>query len=106
MYQIQKKTFVLILYILLLYNCDPIAEVNAKIQEAEDTYIRQATFLMKELMEIVTSEYLQIRIPDKPGMDTVSYNMNKLTNRSFFLRLKRRSRYIEKSWRKRTLVGL
>ena len=73
MYQIQKKTFVPILYTLLLYNCDLIAEVNTKIQEAKDTYISQATFLMKELMEVVTSECLQIRVPDKPGMDPVQY---------------------------------
>ena len=52
---------------------DPIAEVNIKIQGAEDTYISQATFLMKELMEIMTSECLQIRVPDKPGMDSVHY---------------------------------
>ena len=52
---------------------DPIAEVNIKIQGAEDTYISQATFLMKELMEIMTSECLQIRVPDKPGMDPVQY---------------------------------
>ena len=71
MYQIQKKMFVPILYTLLLYNCDPIAEVNTKIQEAEGTYISQATFLMKELMEIMTSECLQIRVPEKPGMDPV-----------------------------------
>ena len=48
----------------------PIAEVNIKIQGAEDTYISQATFLMKELMEIMTSECLQIRVP---GMDPVKY---------------------------------
>ena len=52
---------------------DPIAEVNIKIQGAEDTYISQATFLMKELMEIMTFECLQIRVPDKPGMDPVQY---------------------------------
>ena len=52
---------------------DPIAEVNIKIQGAEDTYISQATFLMKELMEIMTSECFQIRVPDKPGMDPVQY---------------------------------
>ena len=52
---------------------DPIAEVNIKIQGAEDTYISQATFLMKEWMEIMTSECLQIRVPDKPGMDPVQY---------------------------------
>ena len=68
-----KKTFVPILYTLLLYNCDPIAEVSTKIQEAEDTYISQATFLMKELVEIMTSECLEIRVPDKPGMDLVQY---------------------------------
>ena len=74
MYQIQKKSFVPILFTLLLYNCDIITEVNTKIQEAaEDTYISQATFLMKELMEIMTSECLQIRVPDKPGMDPVQY---------------------------------
>ena len=54
---------------------DHIAEVDIKTQGAEDTYISQATFLMKELMEIMTSECLQIRFPDKPGM--VSYSMNK-----------------------------
>ena len=59
--------------LLLLCDCDPIAEVNTKIQEAEDTYISQATFLMKELMEIMTSECLQIRVPDKPGMGPVQY---------------------------------
>ena len=37
---------------------DPIVKVNLKIQGAEDTYISQATFLMKELMEIMTSECL------------------------------------------------
>ena len=68
-----KKSFVPILYTLLLYNCDPIAEMNIKIQEAEDTYSRQATFLVKELMEIMTSKCLQIRVPDKPGMDPVLY---------------------------------
>ena len=52
---------------------DPIAEVNIKIQGAEDTYISQATFLMKELMKIMTSECLQIRVPGKPGMDPVQY---------------------------------
>ena len=52
---------------------DPIAEVSIKIQGAEDTYISQATFLMKELMEIMTSECLQIRVPDKPGMDPVRH---------------------------------
>ena len=52
---------------------DPIAEVNTKNQGAEDTYISQATFLMKELMEIRTSECLQIRVPDKPGMNPVQY---------------------------------
>ena len=51
----------------------PIAEANIKIQGAEDTYISQATFLMKELMEIMTSECLQIQIPDKPGLDPVQY---------------------------------
>ena len=52
---------------------DPIAEVNIKIQGAEDAYISQATFLMKELMEIMTSECLQIWVPDKPGMDPVQH---------------------------------
>ena len=47
--------------------------MNTKIQEAEDTYISQATFLMKELMEITTSECLQIQVPDKPSMDPVQY---------------------------------
>ena len=47
--------------------------MNTKTQEAEDTYISQATFLMKELMEIITSECLQIRVPDKPGMERVQY---------------------------------
>ena len=72
--------FVPIVYTLLLYNCDPITEVSIKIQEAEDTYISQATFLVKELlMEIMTSECLQIRVPDKPGMDPVQYEqVNKL----------------------------
>ena len=67
-----KKTFVPILYTLLLYNCDPIAEVNTRIQEADNTYSSQATFLMKEV-EIMTSECLQIWVPDKPGMDPVQY---------------------------------
>ena len=58
---------------------DPIAEVNNKVQEAEDTYISQATFLMKELMEIATSECLQIRVPDKSGMDPV---LNEQVNKS------------------------
>ncbi|CAM9667254.1 unnamed protein product [Ascophyllum nodosum] len=52
---------------------DPIAEMNIKIQGAEDAYISQATFLMKKLMEIMISECLQIRVPDKPGMDPVQY---------------------------------
>ena len=52
---------------------DPIAEVKIKIQRAEDTYISQATFPMKGLMEIMTSVCLQIRVPDKPGMDPVQY---------------------------------
>ena len=52
---------------------NPIAEVNIKVQGAEDTHISQATFLMKALMEIMTSECLQIRVPDKPGMDPVQY---------------------------------
>ena len=37
---------------------DPIAKVNTKIQGAEDMYISQATFLMKELMENMTSEWI------------------------------------------------
>ena len=58
---------------------DPIAEVNIKIEGAEDTYISWATFLMKESIEIMTSECLQIRVPDKPGMDPVQYEqVNKL----------------------------
>ena len=57
---------------------NPIAEVNIKILGAEDTYISQATFLMKELMmEIMTSECLQIRVPDKSGMDPVQYEQVK-----------------------------
>ena len=47
--------------------------MNIKIQGAEDTYISQATFLMKELMGIMTCECLQMRVPDKPGMDPVQY---------------------------------
>ena len=82
----------------------PIAEVNIKIQGADDTYISQATFLMKELMEILTSECLRIRVPDKPGMDPVQYEQ--VNKSELFLGLKRRSRFIKKSWRKRILVGL
>ena len=53
--------------------------MNIKIQGAEDTYISEAAFLMQELMEIMTSECLQIRVPDKPGMDLVQYEqVNKL----------------------------
>ena len=47
--------------------------MNIKIQGAEDTYISQATFLMKKLMEIMTSECLQIWVPDKPGTDPVQH---------------------------------
>ena len=69
---------------------DPIAEVKIKIQGAEDTYISQATFLMKELMEIMTSVCLQIRVPDKLGMDPVQYEQ--VNKSELFLSLKRRSR--------------
>ena len=53
---------------------DPVAEVNTKVQGAEDTYISQATFLMTELLAITGSGPFRIRTPDKPQMDPVPYD--------------------------------
>ena len=53
---------------------DPVAEVNIKVQEAEDTYISQATFLMTELLAIMESGPFLIRTPDKPQVDPVPYD--------------------------------
>ena len=83
---------------------DPIAEENIKIQGSEDTYISQATFLMKGLMEIMTSECVQIRVPDKPGMDPVQYEQ--VDKSELFPEVETAVEVIEKSWRKRTLIGL
>ena len=53
---------------------DPVAEVNTKVQGAEDTYISQATFLMTELLAIMRSGPFRIRTPDKPQVDPVPYD--------------------------------
>ena len=53
---------------------DPVAEVNTKIQGAEDTYISQATFLMTELLAIMGSGPFCTRTPDKPQVDPVPYD--------------------------------
>ena len=53
---------------------DPVAEVNIKLQGAEDTYISQATFLMTELLAIMESGPFRIRTPDKPQVDPVPYD--------------------------------
>ena len=53
----------------------PVAEVNTKVQGAEDTYISQATFLMTELLAIMGSGPFRIRTPDKPQqVDPVPYD--------------------------------
>ena len=53
---------------------DPVAEVNTKVQGAEDTYISQATFLMTELLAIMGSGPFRIRTPDRPQVDPVPYD--------------------------------
>ena len=53
---------------------DPVAEVNTKVQGAEDTYISQATFLMTELLTIMGSGPFRIRTRDKPQVDPVPYD--------------------------------
>ena len=53
---------------------DPEAEVNTKVQGAEDTYISQATFLMTELLTIMGSGRFRIRTPDKPQVDSIPYD--------------------------------
>ncbi|CAM9975726.1 unnamed protein product, partial [Ascophyllum nodosum] len=53
---------------------DPVAEVNNKVQGAEDTYISQATFLMTELLANMESGPFRIRTPDKPQVDPVPYD--------------------------------
>ena len=52
---------------------DPIAEVNIKIQGAKSTYIGEAAFLMKELMEIAKESEFDIRVPDQPNVSPVQY---------------------------------
>ena len=53
---------------------DPVAEVNIKVQGAEDTYISQATFLMTELLAIMESGPFRIRTLDKPQVEPVPYD--------------------------------
>ena len=53
---------------------DPVAEVNTKVQGAEETYISQATFLMTELQVIMGLGPFCIRTPNKPQVDPVPYN--------------------------------
>ena len=53
---------------------DPVAEVNTKVQGAENTCISQATFLMTELLVIMGSGPFRIRTPDKPQVDPVPYD--------------------------------
>ena len=53
---------------------DPVAEVNIKVQGAEDTYISQVTFLVTELLAIMGSGPFRIRTPDKPQVDPVPYD--------------------------------
>ena len=52
---------------------DPIAEVSIKIQGAKSTYIGEAAFLMKELMEIAKESEFDIRVPHQPNVSPVQY---------------------------------
>lgn len=53
---------------------DPTSEVNIKVQGAQSTFISHATFLMRELLEVMSGSKVRIRAPDCPRDDPVPYD--------------------------------